>query len=570
MILGFPCLYDAKSPLHWTTRPLRPTFEWTFLGRIGPRAKLLRSAHSSVREHVMTWVREPNTEPIPGYRLIQPIGSGGFGEVWKCEAPGGLFKAIKFVYGNLDSLDVDGVRAEQEWKALQRIKEVRHPFVCSLERIEKVGGELVVVMELAERTLHDLFEECTAAGQWGIPRDDLLRYLGDAAEALDFMHEEYNLQHLDVKPRNLFLSGYHVKVADFGLVKHYGRESSSGIMGGVTPLYAAPETFRGKLSKHTDQYSLAIVYQELLTGQRPYTGKNARQLAQQHLSEEPELRSLPEAERPIVARALAKDPAKRFPSCLAFVRALYSVRPPAGSMAVPRSDGHSSASLRPKTMADTMEDIALEAAAGWDDDGNIDLVGVDPEPEPGSEEVSQLGLTVAQPTTGALRPTVVIGIGALGRRALLELRCRFLDRFGDLDKVPLIRFLYLDTDIDAIKAASRNASDVAFRSTEIYHLPLQPVSHYRRRHLDQLNEWLPREKLYTMPRSLKTQGARALGRLAFTDNYVRLMARLKREGQQACNPDAVYQGVSQTGLALRDMTPRERVSGCAAGGALGV
>ena len=62
--------------------------------------------------------REPNAEPIPGYRLIEPIGSGGFGEVWKCEAPGGLFKAIKFVYGNLHSLDIDGARAEQEMEAL--------------------------------------------------------------------------------------------------------------------------------------------------------------------------------------------------------------------------------------------------------------------------------------------------------------------------------------------------------------------------------------------------------------------------------------------------------------------
>src|SRR5205823_12672788 len=112
----------------------------------------------------MSWLREPNAEPITGYRLIEPLGSGGFGEVWKCEAPGGLYKAIKFVYGSLNSLDVDGVRAEQELKALQRIKEVRHPFVCSVERIDTVEGELVIVMELADRTLHDLFQECQSAG----------------------------------------------------------------------------------------------------------------------------------------------------------------------------------------------------------------------------------------------------------------------------------------------------------------------------------------------------------------------------------------------------------------------
>src|SRR5947209_5669368 len=272
----------------------------------------------------MSWVREPNAEPIPGYRLIEPLGSGGFGEVWKCEAPGGLFKAIKFVYGNLNSLDVEGARAEQELKALQRIKEVRHPFIISTERIETVGGELVIVMELADKSLHDAYQEYQASGLVGIPRDTLLRYVRDAAEALDHMNEKHNLQHLDIKPRNLFLVSDRVKVADFGLVKHLERSSASGLLGGVTPLYAAPETFGNKISSHSDQYSLAIVYQELLTSQRPFTGKNARMLAQQHLNEEPELRSLPEAERPIIARALAKDPEKRFPSCLAFVRALYN------------------------------------------------------------------------------------------------------------------------------------------------------------------------------------------------------------------------------------------------------
>ena len=60
----------------------------------------------------MSWLREPGAEPIPGYRLIEPLGAGGFGEVWKCLAPGELLKAIKFVYGNINSEDVDSARAE--------------------------------------------------------------------------------------------------------------------------------------------------------------------------------------------------------------------------------------------------------------------------------------------------------------------------------------------------------------------------------------------------------------------------------------------------------------------------
>src|SRR6266851_290616 len=302
----------------------------------------------------MSFVRERDCEPLPGYRLIEPLGSGGFGEVWKCEAPGGLFKAIKFVYGNLNSLDVEGARAEQEFKALTCIKEVRHPFVLSLERIEVAEGELVIVMELADKSLHDVYLECQTAGMVGIARDALLRYIRDAAEALDHMNEKHNLQHLDIKPRNLFLVSDRVKVADFGLVKTLERSGMSGVLGGVTPMYAPPETFSDNISGRSDQYSLAIVYQEMLTGQRPFNGRNARVLAHQHLNEEPELRVLPEAERPVVTRALAKDPAKRFPNCLAFVRALYQARTPNRPEPI-YADGQ-----RPKTIVDTMEDVLLE------------------------------------------------------------------------------------------------------------------------------------------------------------------------------------------------------------------
>src|SRR5207244_831944 len=108
---------------------------------------------------------ESQAEPIPGYRLIERLGGGGFGEVWKAEAPGGLFKAIKFVFGDLTSNDDgDGARATQELKALSRVKTVHHPYILSLERYDIIDGQLIIVMELADRTLWDRFRECRNQG----------------------------------------------------------------------------------------------------------------------------------------------------------------------------------------------------------------------------------------------------------------------------------------------------------------------------------------------------------------------------------------------------------------------
>jgi serine/threonine protein kinase len=278
----------------------------------------------------MPFLKQPNAEPIPGYRLIEPLGKGGFGEVWKCEAPGGLFKAIKFVYGKLNGLDEDSARAEEELRAVQRIKAIRHPFLLSMDRVESIGGELVIVTELADKNLHDVLTHCQQAGLPGIPRTELLGYLREAAEVLDLMNLEHGLQHLDVKPRNLFLVSNHLKVADFGLVNRLGggKSGRAARLGAVTPGYASPEVFHGRISRFSDQYSLAIVYQELLTGTVPFRGKNVRQLLLLHTRAEPDLSAVPAADRPALARALAKNPDERFPTCAEFVHALLGSEAP--------------------------------------------------------------------------------------------------------------------------------------------------------------------------------------------------------------------------------------------------
>jgi serine/threonine protein kinase len=266
--------------------------------------------------------KTPNAEPIKGYRLIEPLGSGGFGEVWKCEAPGGICKAIKFVQGSSDEVDDRCKKAEEELRAVQHIKSIRHPFLLSIDRVEVVAGELLIVTELADQNLHELLQKYRSLGKPGVPREELLTYLREAAEVLDLMNLKFDLQHLDIKPRNLFLVSNHVKVADFGLVNSLAGSGGKIHVGAITPLYASPELFQSKLSRHCDQYSLAIVYQELLTGTLPFAGRNSRQLLMQHTQAEPNLSSLSATDRPIIARALAKNPDHRYGSCMALVRAL--------------------------------------------------------------------------------------------------------------------------------------------------------------------------------------------------------------------------------------------------------
>jgi hypothetical protein len=258
-----------------------------------------------------------------------------------------------------------------------------------------------------------------------------------------------------------------------------------------------------------------------------------------------------------------------------FVKGLYAARGAARAPAR-KEMALAGSSMRPKTLADTLEDFALDELPPDppppDEEVNLNGLHGAEDDEPGQKlvEVADMGVTVAQPDSGALRPTLFIGVGGFGRKALLELRCRFVDRFGDLEKVPLLRFLCVDSDPEAVNHAVKGAPEVALSRNEVFHLPLQPVSNYRRRIIEQLSDWLPREKLYAMPRSLQPQGCRALGRLALVDNYQKLFARLRREIQESTSSEVIYQSVTQTGLAVRDSQPRVYVIASAGGGSSGM
>ena len=517
---------------------------------------------------------ESQAEPIPGYRLLERLGGGGFGEVWKCVAPGGLHKAIKFVFGDLKSAGDNGHRAEQELKALNRVKTVRHAYILTLERFDIIDGQLLIVMELADRNLWDRFKECRSQGLPGIPREELLTYLAETAEALDLMNQEYQLQHLDIKPQNLFLVHHHVKVADFGLVKDLEGMQAS-VTGGVTPVYAAPETFDGWVSRFCDQYSLAIVYQELLTGQRPFSGSNVRQLILQHLQAAPNLTPLPPSDQPVIARALSKTPDERFPNCREMARLLRQASRPSGTGVVvgrasapgangiatvrvgeltPPShgdfgpvegDGPPTASLRsrlPESHSGATQYVrALEAAEYQSIPADKERAAV---PEVNGD--------------GSLFPALVIGLGQLGTSVLQRLREDLRLRFGSPAQLPNLRMLVIDTDPEVVRTATRGVPGSTFAASDVVLAQLNRPSYYLkpREGRASFESWLNPRMLYRIPRSQVTAGVRSLGRLAFCDNYRGIRRRLQSELEACFEAGGLDAAARQSGLGLRSNRPR--------------
>ena len=156
--------------------------------------------------------------------------------------------------------------------------------------------------------------------------------MDELARAVDFLNEPRHktgdgglvgVQHRDIKPHNIFLVGGSARLADFGLAKVLEATSASHT-GRMSPHYVAPEVIEGRVSRWSDQYSLAVTYAQLRTGRRPFAGDSIHQVIYKHLHEPPDLSGLPEEERQVVARALAKQPEDRWPTCRAFVLGLQA------------------------------------------------------------------------------------------------------------------------------------------------------------------------------------------------------------------------------------------------------
>jgi formylglycine-generating enzyme required for sulfatase activity/serine/threonine protein kinase len=240
--------------------------------------------------------------PLPEYVLVRVLGRGGFGE---------------------------GEAGRIELRSLELMRSIRHANLLPMFGAWQQEGRLIIAMELADGNLLDRLRHAQNEGQPGIPADELLQYLRDAARGLDFLNQcrdplgasdAVGIQHKDVKPQNLLLVGGAVKVADFDLVRVL-EHTIDNATGSLTPAYAAPEFFHDRVTRWSDQYCLAVTYCQLRGGRLPFQGNHA-QIMYKVLTEPPDLGMLPPAERPAVGRALSKNARERWPSCREFVEAL--------------------------------------------------------------------------------------------------------------------------------------------------------------------------------------------------------------------------------------------------------
>jgi hypothetical protein len=302
---------------------------------------------------------KPGNKIVPGYRLKELIGGGNFGEVWRATGPGGVPAAIKI-------LDLTEMTGKVERKALDRIRDVNNPNlvpIFGIWSINRDGGlvddpmsssgglsaamaatavfdaarvdvatRLVIAMKLGEMSLFKRLEQCQAKGEKGIPCNELLGYMHDAARGIDYLNERrhdlgngpVSIVHCDIKPQNLLLVGGGVQVCDYSLVRPVEDVQKTAMGGSCTPAYAAPELHIGKPCVTSDQYCLAMSYVELRTGKLPYPeDTKATDLFYVKYERKLDLSCLKGEEvQRVIRKAADPDVNSRFSSCCEMVEAL--------------------------------------------------------------------------------------------------------------------------------------------------------------------------------------------------------------------------------------------------------
>lgn len=259
-------------------------------------------------------------QKLGNYTLIQLLGQGSFADVYLADHQYlENHAAIKILHGRLADEDIEKFRTEA--RTISRLKHAHIVHVWDFGVEDRVP---YLMMDYAPNgTLRTRHPRGTR-----LPLATIVSYVQQLAPALQFAHDQ-KLIHRDIKPENILLGpNNELLLSDFGLAAVAHRTVTQSVQDSAgTPLYMAPEQFRGKPTTASDQYSLGIMVYEWLCGETPFHEGSAFQLGYQHIHEPPpslreHLPSLSPAVERVVMRALAKDPKERWPSVTDFANAL--------------------------------------------------------------------------------------------------------------------------------------------------------------------------------------------------------------------------------------------------------
>jgi serine/threonine protein kinase len=254
-------------------------------------------------------------------RVVRRLGRGGFSEVYEVESPSGVCSAVKV---SLDPIQADNLATKRELDNLNVVKAITgHPHIVTLMDYWLVANYLVTRWELAkEGSLLDKLAEYRKQRRKGIPEGMLLKWMEEAAEALEFLHSK-GIYHRDIKPANLLLFHGYVKLADLGLAKVVGASTASHT-GSGTIGYLPPEAWQERrLTPTADLYSLAATYVKLRTGEEPF-GRELPGVFDRQRAGRPVVDGLQRREAELVCRALAARPEDRPQGgALAWVREVH-------------------------------------------------------------------------------------------------------------------------------------------------------------------------------------------------------------------------------------------------------
>jgi serine/threonine protein kinase, bacterial len=266
---------------------------------------------------------------VAGYTILRTLGAGGMGEVYLVQHPRlPRHDALK-VLGSAVSSD-DEYRQRFILEA-DMVATLSNPHIVTIYDRGEFEDKLWIAMEFVDGT--DASRLLADRYPYGMPPAEVVRIITGIAEALDYAHS-HGLLHRDVKPANILLgipgSGdERVMLADFGIARWIGQTSqlTGTNMTVGTVAYSAPEQLKGEdVDGHADQYALAATAYHLLTGMPPFTHTNPAIVISQHLSSDPPAIGVKRPElaclSPVFAKALGKDPSKRYTRCVDFARAL--------------------------------------------------------------------------------------------------------------------------------------------------------------------------------------------------------------------------------------------------------